>query len=388
MSGLLYLAWRHAVARRWRVLLVTLCVTLSLWVPWTAARLAARYDRSLRARAEATPLVVGAPGNRFDLTLSALYFRENALDPITYRDFERVEEEGLALSIPLHQRYTARRKPIVATSPEYYEFRRIGCAEGRLPLRLGECAVGAAVAEELGLGPGDALHSDPTELYDIARPPALKMRVSGVLAPTGGPDDDAVFCDVRTAWILEGIAHGHGEREDLDEELVVGEANGTVAYSGALIAFAEVTPENEASFHYHGDSEGLPLTAVICVPPDEKSRTLLKSEINARDLALCVSPAEVIDDLLGVVFKIKRFFDLVGGFFVATTAALVALVFLLATRLRAGELRTLDRLGAPRSAARALVGVEVLAVTAMAVLLAGLASELTVRWLPNLVAAF
>lgn len=388
MSGLLYLAWRHAVARRWRVALLWACVTLSLWVPWTAARLAAQYDASLRARAEATPLVVGAEGNRFDLTFAALYFRPTKLNPMTMADLGRIQDEGLGVAIPMHLRFTAQREPIVATSPEYYEFRRLRAAAGRMPLRLGECALGAGVAERLGLGPGDALHSDPTELYDIARPPALKMRVSGVLAPTGGPDDDAVFCDVRTAWILEGIAHGHGDRDEIDGSLVLAETEDGVAYNGALISFAEVTPENEDSFHYHGDPANLPLTAIIAVPPDERSRTLLLSEINARRLALCVRPSDVIEDLLGVVFKIKRFFDLVGAFFVATTAVLVALVFLLATRLRAGELRTLDRMGAPRAAAATLVGVEIVGVAALATLAAGLLSELTVRWLPDLVSAF
>ena len=71
MNGLLYLAWRHLDAHRGRALLVVSCIALALWVPWTASRLAARYDVELRARAEATPLVVGAPGNRYDLTLAA-----------------------------------------------------------------------------------------------------------------------------------------------------------------------------------------------------------------------------------------------------------------------------------------------------------------------------
>lgn len=388
MKGIAYLAWRHALAHRGRTLLLTACIAASLWVPWTAARLAGDYDVRLRSRAEATPLVIGAPGNRFDLTLSALYFRANELEPITYADFEDVQDEGRALTIPLHLRFTARGFPIVATSPEYFEFRALGLAAGRDPLRIGQCALGSEVAEELGLGPGDALYSDPSELFDISAPPALKMRISGVYAPTGTPDDGAVFCDVRTAWVLEGIAHGHADEEAIDESLVTSRGEGSVAFSKALIAEAEVTPENEASFHYHGDSEGLPLTAVIAVPPTEKDATLLETGINASRDALCVRPTGVIDDLLGVVFKVKRFFDLVGAFLVGTTALLVGLVFLLSSRLRAAELHTLDRMGAPRSTALGLIGLEVLGTALAAAVLAFLCTELTVRWLPDLVAAF
>ena len=388
MNGLLYLAWRHLDAHRGRALLVVSCIALALWVPWTASRLAARYDVELRARAEATPLVVGAPGNRYDLTLAALYFRPTELDTVPYSAFEALAAGGRALCIPLHLRFTARKAPIVATSVEYAEFRGLALAEGRDPLRIGEVTLGAGVAERLGLGTGGHLYSDPTELYDIARPPALKMRVAGVYAGSGTPDDDAVFVDIRTAWVLEGIAHGHADTDDIDEDLVLSRTEDSVAVSGALIEYAEVTPENEASFHYHGDTSLLPLSAVLAVPHSVKDGTLLKSGVNARKKRLAVTPTAVIDDLLGVVFRIKRFFDLVGAFLVGTTAALVALVFLLATRLRARELVTLDRMGAPRRAAAALVGLEITAVLAVATAAAWLMTAGTLAALPDLVASF
>ena len=96
----------------------------------------------------------------------------------------------------------------------------------------------------------------------------------------------------------------------------------------------------------------------------------------------------MIDDLLGVVFRVKAFFDLVGVFLVLTTTALVALVFLLSSRLRTAEMRTLDRIGAPKSAARTLIAVEVLATLALAVLLSVAATAATLRFLPDLVASF
>ncbi len=389
MSGLLYLAWRHARAHAGRSLLLILCIALALWVPLTAGVLAKRYNRDLRTRAESTPLLVGAPGNRYDLTLAALYYRPSErIETITYRSLENLQDEGRAVCIPLHQRFTARGYPVVATSVEYAEFRDLRLAAGADPLRIGTCTLGADVAEELDLGPGDYLYSDPTELYDIARPPALKMRVAGVYAPTSSPDDGAVFCDVRTAWVLEGIAHGHENADEIDEELVLTKTDDSVSISGALIEYAEVTEANEASFHYHGDTSLLPLTAVLAVPHSAKDATLLKSGVNARMPLQAVTPSSVIDDLLGVVFKVKAFFDLVGVFLIITTAALVALVFLLSSRLRTAEMRTLDRIGAPKSASRTLIGIEVLGTLAVAVLISLAATAATLRLLPDLVASF
>ncbi|MEM9382194.1 MAG: hypothetical protein AAGB93_19725 [Planctomycetota bacterium] len=388
MRGIAYLAWRHASAHRRRTLLLVGCIALALWVPWTAGALARLYDADLRARASSTPLVIGAPGNRYDLTLAALYFRPSELETVTVAEMERLQREGRATFVPLHLRFTARGAPIVATSVEYAEFRGLALREGTDPLRIGEVTLGAGVAEALGLGAGDRLYSDPTELYDISRPPALKMRVAGVYARTGTPDDGAVFCDVRTAWVLEGIAHGHQSTAEIEDELVVSRTDDSVSVSGALIEYAEVTPENEASFHYHGDSSILPLTAILALPESRKDGTILKSGINARREHQAVTPTTVVDDLLGVVFRIKAFFDLVGAFLVATTAALVALVFLLSSRLRAAEMRTLDRIGAPRRAALGLVGLEVAGVLLLAAAAAGGATALTLALLPDLVATF
>jgi putative ABC transport system permease protein len=389
MSGLFYLALCHARAHAGRSLLLVLCIALALWVPLTAGVLAKRYNRDLRSRAESTPLLVGAPGNRYDLTLAALYFRPSErIDTITYRDLDNLQAEGRGVCIPLHQRFTARGYPILATSVEYAEFRDMRVAAGDDPLRIGSCALGADVAKELNLGPGDYLYSDPTELYDIARPPGLKMRIAGVYAPTASPDDGAVFCDVRTAWVLEGIAHGHEEADEIDEELVISKTDDSVSISGALIEYAEVTEANEATFHYHGDTSLLPLTAVLAIPNSRKDATLLKSGVNARMPLQAVTPSSVIDDLLGVVFRVKAFFDLVGVFLVITTAALVALVFLLSSRLRTGEMRTLHRIGAPKSAARTLIGIEILGTLVVAILLSVAATAATLRLLPDLVASF
>ena len=165
-------------------------------------------------------------------------------------------------------------------------------------------------------------------------------------------------------------------------------ADESVAVSGALMEYAEVTEENEGSFHYHGDTALLPLSAVLALPASRKDGTLLKSAVNAEGSFQAVTPAAVIGDLLGVVFRIKAFFDLVGVFLLGTTALLVSLVFLLSSRLRGAEMRTLDRIGAPRRVGAGLIGIEAALVLLLAGALAGGATAATLRWLPDLVSTF
>lgn len=373
MKGPVLLALRHALHNRAQTVVLVLCFTVTIFLPLATRTLISRYSEDLTARGEHTPLVAGAKGNRFDLTLAALYFRQSDLDPISYGDFERIASYDLGVATPIHARFTARGIPIVATSPEYFEQRRLVPDRGTLPLELGDVVLGSRIASQLDLDVGDALFSDQKDVYDISKPPALKMRISGVLAPAGEtptPDDDAVFVDIGTAWILEGAAHGHDEPQQIDENLLLGKTDEHVTVGPAMIEYNEVTADNAASFHVHGDRSGLPLTATIVFPPDVKSATILRERVNQRTDAQMVVPSEVIDDLMAFVFRVKTLFDAIAIVLGACTVLLTALVVLLSLRIRAGEIETLNRIGCARYTVTKLVGLEIVLVLLASVLLA------------------
>jgi putative ABC transport system permease protein len=388
MRGVLYLSLRRLRHHRLQSAIAIACLALAFFLPVASERLIARYDRDLGARAAASPLLAGARGSRFDLVLAALYFRGVELDPVRFADAEALRAGDEALVVPMHLRFRARGRPLVATTREYFERRGLRARSGSLPLLVGECVLGARVAAELALEVGDALFSDPREQYDIAKAPALKMRIVGVLAPRETPDDDAVFVDLATAWVLEGALHGHGEATQVARErsdLVLGQQGEHVVFSPALIEWNEITPENAASFHHHGDPGALPLSAVLLFPKDEKSGTLLKTRVNARSALQIVRPSEVIGDLMAFVFRIKRFVDVLWALLAVTTALWLGLVLLLSTRLRAAELETLHRLGASRGTALRLIGAELLLLLLVAAASAVALVLATLAWLPDLV---
>ena len=61
----------------------------------------------------------------------------------------------------------------------------------------------------MGLGVGDYVISSPESVFDLAGVYPLKMPVVGVLAPSFSPDDEAVFVDIKTTWVIQGLGHGH-----------------------------------------------------------------------------------------------------------------------------------------------------------------------------------
>ncbi len=389
MNRILWMAWRYVVYHKAKTVILTLCLTLTAVLPLTAHLLIAHYGDSLTARARGTPLVVGAKGNRFDLVLKALYFGSASVDRIKMSEVESIRESGLATPIPLHLRYTARKRPIVGTTLEYFEFRGPRVARGTGLRELGQAVLGAKAAAELQLGPGDFLFSDQRSLYDISKTYPLKMHVVGVLAETGSPDDEAVFVDIKTAWIIDGITHGHQNvAQTTDLSMVLQRTNDNIATTDAIVEYNEVTLENIASFHTHCEPAELPLSAIIVLPHDLKSSTLIKARYNLSETHRMLVPAEVVQELMGLVFKVKRFFDANFALITVSTVLFIILVVLLSHRIRKREMETMFKIGCSRLTVFWLQAAELAIVLMMGLGLAGVlsigvvwAAPHFVRWL-------
>ncbi len=353
------LARRSLAYARVRTTVLLVSVALTALLPLAVEGLLGAVSTQLTARADATPLLLGAPGSRFDLVLHALYFRGQVDAPLTMAVVDEVRTSGLATPIPLLGRATARGWPLVGTTPDYFRFRGLAVADGDLPFLLGECCLGADVAAQLGLRVGDKLLSDRRTVYAIDEGYPLRMPIAGVLAPSGGPDDRAVFVSMPTAWVVDGIGHGHAPAAEQPEDnvLATGGSKGTVLDRG-IIEFQEVTDANRDQFHFHGDPGDLPVTAVVAVPQDAKARTLLRGRYRVDDDARVLVPREVVDEILGFVLRLKSFFDanvlLVG----LATLLLLGLIVALQVQARSREIETLYKLGASRGAIVKVFAVE------------------------------
>ena len=381
MFDSMYIAWKYLSFHPSRTLILVSCVTLIAVLPLSLDRLLAESERQLLSRAETTPLIVGAKGSSLDLAMNSLYFSDEVPELVSMADAESLAGSGLAAPVPLYVRFHARGFPIVGTTLDYLDFRGLRVAEGRTLAMLGECVLGATVASELGLGPGDHLLSSPETLFDLAGIYPLKMKVVGVLAPTRSPDDRAVFVDVKTAWVIQGLVHGHQDLSAVrDPSLVMDRGDGTVIATAKLVSYTEITEGNIDSFHFHGDPSNYPLTSLLALPNDEKSATLLRGRYIGDARTQIVRPRDVIDGLLANIFRIKRVLDavilLVSG---ATLLALI-LVFALSLRLRQREIQTIFRLGCGRATIARLLGSEILIILLAAAMLCAVALVLLQRY--------
>lgn len=368
-----YLAIRYIAYNRIKTAVLVACVTLIAFLPFALDLLLNESERQLMSRATSTPLVVGAKGSALDLIMNTLYFGDERPEPISMEAVNRIWETDLALPIPVYARFKARGFPIIGTTLDYFDFRDMTIAQGRSLIVLGECVLGARVAEHLDLQPGDYLVSSPESLFDIAGIYPLKMKVVGIIEKQHTSDDLVVFVDLKTAWVIHGLGHGHQDVTRLtDPTLVLKRSNANVAATAKLHHYTEITDDNINSFHFHGDTRLYPISAVIAVPFDEKSATILQGRYLSKDeTQQILRPDKVIHGLLQNIFRIKSVLDAVIAVIALATVMAIILVFALSLRLRQQEIQTIFRIGCSRMTIAKLLSAEIVIIVLASAVLCG-----------------
>jgi putative ABC transport system permease protein len=357
----LYIAWKYITYNRVKTATLIACITLISFLPFSLELLLDESERQLMSRAVSTPLVVGAKGSALDLLMNTLYFGDEVPELITMEATEQVMDTDLALPVPLYVRFKARGFPIIGTTLDYFDFRGLEIARGDMLTMLGDCVIGVTVAEHLDLGPGDSLVSSPENLFDLAGVYPLKMKITGVLKKSHTSDDLGVFVDLRTAWIIQGLMHGHEDvTKTTDSTVILKKSERNVTANAKLFQYTEITEDNVDSFHFHGDPSIYPITAVIAIPYDTKSGTILRGRyLSDSESNQIVRPGDVIEGLLQNIFRIKNVLDAVILVVGLATVLAIVLVFALSLRLRQREIQTIFKLGCSKMTIAKLLGAEV-----------------------------
>jgi putative ABC transport system permease protein len=389
MRDSLYLAWRYLSHHSAKTLLLILSLSVFLGLPLVMRAMSAVIQQSLMARAQSTPLLLGKKGSSLDLVVESLYFQPKGVEGLTAADALEIDDTGLGEAIPIRTGLMAQGFPVVGTGLDYFAFRGLQVEDGRMMATLGECVLGAEVAASLGLSPRDSILTSPSTLFDLAGVYPLRLRVVGVLWPSYSPDDRAVFVDVKTAWVAEGLGHGHQDLATASGDVILKREKGTATANAKLMQYNEITEENADSFHFHGDPASHPLSAILIVPNDEKSSVLLRGRLVNDTARQLLRPAQVVEGLNAQIFRFERVLQIIVWTVGLATALMFILVMVLSWRLRADELRTMTRLGCSRHKAMQIMGAEVLMMVGGSMALAAFFGFVLAyygeTWLQNLV---
>ena len=334
MGGSVYLASQYLRSHLATSATLVAAISLTAFLPFSLEVIVQSAKFHFRSRAESTPLLIGPKGGSLQLVLSSLYFDRSPDDVMEYREYLRVREQQLGATIPLHLRYSMDQRPIVGTTPDYFAFRSLVVGSGRRWNTLGECVIGSEVARRQGWSPGDRVPAGASPAFLLDHPP-LRLRVVGVLQRTETPDDFAVFVSLSTAWILDGLGHGHAPNLDHGAP-------------GAVL-FTDITADNARNFHFHGKQSTFPISSLIVAPTDARSGTLLQGQyLSPTNPLQIVEPPVLLDGLLEKALAVRSYvFAAVAVLGLATTAT-ICLVVGLSIRLRKQELDTMRKIGCSR----------------------------------------
>ena len=328
-----FLAWQYIKNHKGQSLAMVFGIALTLFLPLVTHELFNRFDSSIHERAKNTPLIIGAKGSRFDLVLHGLYFRAKVDALINYANYQELSQADYGPAVPIYTQFSADGYPVVGTTVDYFHYRDLKIRQGNTMKILGDCELGSKVAMQLGLGAGDTIMTDREILFDLAGEYPLKLNITAVLAPNNSADDNAVFVNLNTAWVIAGIGHGHDDQ------------NSTHLSTVLVKKHLEFTPENVGSFHFHGDPKSFPLTAIIASPEDDKSMAMTLSHYQHNDRLQALKSLKTVHEMMGMVARVRQFLD--SNYVLITTAmlALLGLIITLSRKIRQKEMETLFLLG-------------------------------------------
>jgi putative ABC transport system permease protein len=208
----------------------------------TLSQLERRMDRD----AAGIDLVIGAKGSPLQLILSTIFHIDIPTGNISLAEADRIIASPVVRrAIPLALGDSYRSHRIVGTTPAYIDLYRASLHIGRLWNAPLEVVIGAEVARNTGLSPGNAF-AGAHGLADGGGSHAdHRFIVVGVLKSTGSVIDRVILTQVESVWKV----HDHGDEPGAGLQNGSGrevELTGGDAVTAYLVEYA--TPLAAASF--------------------------------------------------------------------------------------------------------------------------------------------
>ncbi|MFM8219875.1 MAG: ABC transporter permease, partial [Planctomycetaceae bacterium] len=258
--NLFTIAWKSIRQRALPSTLTTLSVALGVALMVMVLVINGTVSRMFSQSATGYHLVVGAKGSPLQLVLNTIFFMDRPIENLPYKYYETLKKNSAVLhAIPFNLGDTTAdgRFRIVGTIPEYFEVeyipgRQFEFRQGR-PLQGGfEAVVGARVARAYGWTLGSRFPiAHGGNLDDVH---AEQFEVTGILAPTGTPNDRAVFIHLDGFYSIAGHEKPLEEARQQEAARASGEAPillpGTGATGGQPLKIrrgADPAPPGEAN---------------------------------------------------------------------------------------------------------------------------------------------
>lgn len=226
--SLFKIAWRSLEQRRLSSLLTGLSIALGVALVVAVLVIYSVVENTFERSANGYNIIVGAKGGKLQLVLNTVFHLSQPIENIPWSYYKEFTDGRFSsvvdVAIPCCMGDNYKGFRVVGTTPELFE--KIEYAPGQ-PYEFSsgrnfesdhffEAVVGHMAARNAGLKVGDEFeptHGVTTEEEQGHKHDAFK--VVGILAPTGTPNDRALFVNIEGFLLLEGHAkQGHNEKSE------------------------------------------------------------------------------------------------------------------------------------------------------------------------------
>lgn len=282
------LSWKNMLNRPLSTALSLILLTLGTGIISLMILISHHVQEQMEKNIRGTDMVVGAKGSPLQLILSAVFHIDAPTGNIRLEEARRLKKNPLVASaIPLSYGDSYGGYRIVGTEHAYPALYGAEISEGRLWQKSFEVTLGASVASNLVLSPGDTfagVHglSEGGDSHD-----AHAYRVTGIFKPTGSVIDRLILTATESVWEV----HEHQEEEE-----VVDHQEKTEHQDDQL-------PEEGAheGAHDHGNEEEKVITAMLIKFRSPMGLIQLPRMVNEKTSMQAAVPVYEISRLLGLL---------------------------------------------------------------------------------------
>ncbi|MEY3053176.1 MAG: hypothetical protein RLY31_2961 [Bacteroidota bacterium] len=214
--NLLTLSWKNLVHKPLSLLLSLLLFALGTGLISLLVNLNHQVSRNFEKNLAGVDLVIGAKGSPLQLILCSMYHVDNPTGNISLEaagPFLNPRNPLVSQAVPLSLGDSHRGYRVVGTTWDILALYGAELAEGDLWKEPMEVTIGAGVARNLQLAPGDRFRSSHG-LVEGLEEHEHDFVVVGILKPTGSVIDQLMLTPTESIW----LSHDHSSQESSGED--------------------------------------------------------------------------------------------------------------------------------------------------------------------------
>jgi len=336
------------------------------------------------------PLVVGPSGaSGVQLILSTIFYIDKPAGTIPFSVYEELKkDQRVVAAYPVAVADSYQNVRIIGTDAAFLHDLGVGAAAGSLELSAVDDAVfGYRAALRTGVKLSDRFHGQHGMVgaADAHEHQELQYRVAGVLNPTGGPEDNAIYTQYQSVW---HIHEKHMASQDHDSEHEDGRAEH--AEDAEHAEHAEHEGEHDEHAQHHHDKYMLStntLTAVLVRTANPVFTGMLEREYTLKEGTLAVDTGKSTRDFVAHLNKGEVFVELMSMAMLVIAVIMILVTLVMSLNERRREMALMRSLGIGRFTISLTVMVEALVLTVLGVGFGLLAGHGLTWWLAPLIKA-